>query len=128
MSIIMSEVNSRCSGLWESAQKAVKCPSVAAGFLTSPVRSVKPLPSVGGGGVIDSQSAFTISQLTLSHIRIGGSGADRRHSLVNIPEVCRVTAATASDNWRTFICSVTGALILSNVELCGEMNGGIVLD
>lgn len=48
--------------------------------------------------------------------------------MVNIPEVCKVTATTAPDNWCTFICSVTGALILSNVELCREMNGGIVLD
>lgn len=37
MSIIMSEVNSECSGLWEYAQKPVKSPSVAAEFLTSPV-------------------------------------------------------------------------------------------
>lgn len=29
------------------------------------------------------------------------------------------------DNCQAFICSVTGALILSNVELCREMNGGI---
>lgn len=48
--------------------------------------------------------------------------------MVNIPEVCKVTAKKVADNWCTFICSVTGALILSNVELCGEMNGGIVLD
>lgn len=74
------------------------------------------------------QSAFTISQLTLSHNKIRGCETDRRRSLVNIPEVGKVTATTASDNWCTFICSVTGALILSNVELCGEMNGGIVLD
>ncbi len=40
----------------------------------------------------------------------------------------KVTAENVSDNWYTFICSVTGALILSNVKLCREMNGGIGLD
>lgn len=37
MSIIMSEVNSECSGLWEYAQNPVKSLSSAAEFLTSPV-------------------------------------------------------------------------------------------
>lgn len=37
-------------------------------------------------------------------------------------------AEKVSDNRSAFICSVIGALILSNVKLCGEMNGGIGRD
>lgn len=48
--------------------------------------------------------------------------------LGNIPEVGEVTGENVSDNRYTFICSVTGALILSNVKLCRGMNGGIGLD
>lgn len=40
----------------------------------------------------------------------------------------KVAGENASDNWSAFICSVTGALIPSNVKLCREMNSGIWLD
>lgn len=71
---------------------------------------------------------FTILQLTLRDNEIRECGTSRRHLLGNIPEVWEVAGENVSDNWYAFICSVTGALILSNVKLCGEMNGGIGLD
>lgn len=40
----------------------------------------------------------------------------------------KVTGENASDSCSAFICGVTGALILSNVKICGEMNGGIGMD
>lgn len=40
----------------------------------------------------------------------------------------KVTGENASDSCAAFICGVTGALILSNVKICGEMNGGIGMD
>lgn len=47
MSIIMSEVNSECSRLWEYKQKAVKSPSLTAAFLASPACAErKPAPVV----------------------------------------------------------------------------------
>lgn len=71
---------------------------------------------------------FTISQLTPRDNGIRGCSTSSRHLLGTIPEVCEVTGENVSDNWYAFICSVTGALILSNVKLCREMNGGIGLD
>lgn len=130
--IIVSDMNSKCSGLWEYAQKVVKmsnfvlCRHFIYIFFNWKC-------SIRFGAAVN-WLVISVYYLAINTQR-QWDGMMRRPQKVfigrypqSVGKCQKVTAENVSDNCYAFICGVTGALILSNVELCREMNGGIGRD